>query len=222
MKINHLKSIGLIIIGIIISQLITFIFPPIDIEAENNNTSTKVPIEEPCLLAPRQVDTTAAKRHVAAYQTWTYLLPQSVNIDFEKHQIEYNPISFNPSDSTYIKAFVDSFLIANHRREGVYSNIPFVPAKDKSYYISKHDIDEALSAHPNATGINVYMAVRELDGLELPGIETHLYVLPTEKKNCTTLVDYYYEQQYALDLTYPCPKMCAQNSALNHLLMPIE
>lgn len=225
MKTNYLKSAGLIIIGIAISQLTMFICSPVckeDNSDKQTYTESSEEEEEPCIDAPRRVDTITAKKQIKAYQTWTYLLPQSVNIDFEKLQIEYNPISFEASESAFIKAFVDSFLIANHHREGVYTDIPFVPAKDKSYYISKHDIDEALSAHPTATGINVYMAVRELDGLELPGIESHLYVLPTQKINCNTLNDFYYEEQYALDLTYPCPKMCAQNSAFSHIFSPSE
>jgi hypothetical protein len=219
MKTNYLKSLGLITVGIVISQLIMFIYTPICMEDKN---CMETYAEDPCLDDPRKVDTTSAKRDIAAYQLWLKYVPKYINIDFKNHCIKYDSILFDPSDSNMIKKYVDYFLKANHRKENDFTHLPFTAAKDKSYYISRHDINQAFETNQNATGINVYVATRGVRDMELSHLETHLYVLPTKKVNCDTLIDYYVEEQYALDLTYPCPKMCAYNGAFSHISLPLE
>ena len=218
MKKNYLKSIGLVLLGGILSTFIFSFSPnePSFIENHKEQNKSWVHFEK-------------AQQDIAAYQMWLKFLPKTVKLDYANKKIIFqDAIDISEAD---FKALIP-YLIRYRRNESAKDKtneeiidllmenpveMPFHGNLNYSYYISREDIDNAFYSDRNATGINVYLAMKGLDSMKLEKLESHLYVVPAQKVNDATLSDQlvrYNKSFFALDLTEPCPNLCDTNSPL--------
>ncbi len=198
MKKNYLKSIGLILLGAIVSSFVS-------------SYSLEKPISSD---QDHRVILSTAQQDIAAFQMWQNSFPDSISIDTSdiyNVRIDYKPKTISFNDWAILETYIKPFLEKNKHYS--YSNLPFYSRLNTSYYISRSNIEEAFDAFDEATGINVYLGTRGLDNLKLDSLESHLYVVPTKSEG-SILEDKLIDGEYALDLTHPCPALCAIRSKL--------
>lgn len=211
MRQNYFKSIGLVLLGIVLSTIIFSFTAKENIENEESN-SFPVPLK-------------TAQQDIAAYQMWQKYLPDYISIDKEKDSIHYKSKEILSEDRTALYSYITEFLKQNDAYS--FDSLPFSATLNTSYYIDTETIKEAYESYKNetgkiASGINLYLGVRGLHDLKLDKMESHLYVVPTNKiiiEKDTVLSDKMLEfdgGKFALDLTEPCPNLCAYDSPLHH------
>lgn len=220
MKMKYLKSIGLFVLGFLLSALI-FSIP---IESLSNENSSLLREE----LAASLVPIDDARRGVAAFQLWTKYLPKTVKYNRETNSITFpDKISISEEDSVILDQFYNKFIENNDSIRT--DSMPFHASVPKSFYIRKSDIESAFSSDTEATGINVYLALNGIQTMEIDKMTTHLFVVPTKMIDFNTLRDQVISQAesgtlskaeeisetgFALDLTDPCPALCDTESPL--------
>lgn len=232
MKNNYVKSIGLVLLGVILSTIIFYFLPK---ESSSKNYKEYQ-------LDKHLVSIDSAKKEIAAYQMWLKFLPKNVKFDYANKKITFpDTIDILKEDFNVLKTYCFRFLKANHYGEtkdmtdkeiidSLMKNpveMPFHAKVNYSYYISRYDIDKAFVSDENATGINVYLAMRGLASMKLDDLQSHLYVVPTQKienpiiKDSFILKDSFIIEdsqiisdgiKYVLDLTDPCPALCDKDS----------
>jgi len=215
MKKNYVKSIGLVLLGGILSTVILSFSPKYTSIVDTNETpNNEVPFE-------------TAQQEIAAYQMWLKYLPKYVKLDIIKDTktgkktgtLTYpDKVKISETELPLLMTYYDRLKKTNSDAHKISEDsIPFYAALNYSYYISREDIEEAFDSDHNASGINVYLAMRGLDEMRMDQLETHLYVVPTQKLNDTILEDQLIRKResfYALDLTDPCPALCDKQSDL--------
>lgn len=220
MKMKYLKSIGLFVLGFLLSALIF----NISIESLSNENSSLLREE----LAASLVPIDDARRGVAAFQVWTKYLPKTVKFNSETNSITFpDTIQISKEDSVILDNYYKRFIKNNSNIS--LDAIPFHASIPKSFYIRKSDIESAFLSDTEATGINVYLALNGIQTMEIDKMTTHLFVLPTKMIDFNTLKDQMISQaesetlnkaeeisetEFALDLTDPCPALCDTESPL--------
>ncbi|WP_046758486.1 hypothetical protein [Kordia jejudonensis] len=224
MKKKYFKSIGLVVLGGILSAFI-FSFSP-KMLPSNQTTSISNP-SEPKLS--NKVCLEEAQHEIAAYQMWLKYLPKTVSFDTsnsKKVKINFHPREIDAEDWKILNGYIAPFLGNKPKdinsKEYSYCYFPFHSRLNTSYFISREDIRESFESLPNADGINVYIGIRGLKELNLDSMESHLFVVPTNKVYNEILKDSVLKDHLidhnlvknALDLTHPCPKLCDKDSEL--------
>ena len=232
MKTNYLKSTGLVLLGASLSFLTSFVLSPNNNLHSTPDVTLQTTDNEQC-IQNNQVCLNTAQSEIAAYQVWLNMVPKFATIDIsnpenqDSIEFRYDPMKMSISDWKNLQAYIDLFIdeAENHNLNYSYAHFPFTAVRNPSYYISRADLETALK-DSNATGINVYLAMRNVFENNLAQMQTHLFVVPTHKVNDSTLIDSILEdgeRKYVLDLTYPCPAMCDTHSPLYHpSLTPIS
>ncbi|MGH1383096.1 hypothetical protein [Kordia sp.] len=239
MKKNYLKSIGLVMsVCIFLSSTISCLDNKSYTQLDNKlytRVDTKLDVKK--VYSKKFIDSVNIKnikakrmdtldnvlQDIESYQMWLNFFPESVSVDIVKDDliVKYTERKFPLSDFEFLKFYNDSMLKVDNSYKFSRSNIPFHKKLDRSYFISREDIDAAFYNYEDANGINVYLAMNmnKIKHHGIDSLKSHLYVVPTLKTN-ETLVDQlitYDGIEYALDLTDPCPALCACSSPLHKL-----
>ena len=226
---TYLKSIGWALLGGILSLSLSFTLNSNNNSQSPTNNKGKINIPITNFGKDETEDSThvpldSAKLEVAAYQIWMNQIPETFSVDtssmHETDSIELVFLNKKMSKEKWeiVKKYLQEFLKQQKISPDSFTNIPFNSGLQRAYYISLQDIDFIKQNQPNINGIHVYTALSGIYTFKNDPIATHLYVVGAIKENETTVIDSFYtinNKKYALDLTYPCPAMCDNNSPLN-------
>ncbi len=232
MKTQYLKSIGLVLLGAILTLLLSNYFPKANADElvheqvglDNVSNRSVYNSSEDCTdESSNHVCLNAALENILEYRIWLKYVPKVMQYDTSINALTFDTVFINDiEDRTLINQMLDYFWEHNGHFE--YPNLPAHGVKDYAYFISKKDIVQAFNVFEpgnksdTANGIRVYIASEGLKLHDVEATQTHIYVVPTymaEEGQSNDSIPEINGEKYVLDLTTPCPAYCDGKSPLN-------